>query len=169
MNKILRPATSTIEAKVMQKIHTDQPRMRSRFHYLYLSALSVAAIMLLTFITAYFVSIATLWLRIRTAAGPAYGAKQNLAILTSTFPWWALLLGLASLASVIYLIKITRMLYKIRLLYLVPAVVALLMALGFILSYSTLPAMFTNYRSTTSCSSTDVSCAAPGRGNQHRR
>src|SRR5665647_3523168 len=110
MNKILRPATSTIEAKVMQKIHTDKPRMRSRFHYLYLSALSVAAIVLLTFITAYFVSIATLWLRIRAAAGPAYGAKQNLALLTSAFPWWALLLGLASLAGVIYLIKKTGLL-----------------------------------------------------------
>ena len=169
MNKTRQPSGSGIEEKVMQKIHNDRPRMQPRWHYISLSILSMVTVVLLTFITTYLISIATLWLRIRTAEGPAYGAKQNLIALTSSLPWWAVLLGLISLASVIYFIKKTGQMYKIRLIFLIPLVFALVMAIGFILSYSTLPAMFNHHRSNIVCVNYDANCDSLRRGYMHRQ
>ncbi len=169
MNKTRQPSVSGIEEKVMQKIHNDKPRMQSHWHYLALSALSVMAVVALTFITSYFISIATLWLRIRTAAGPAYGARQNLAALTDSFPWWALLLGLITLVGAIYFLKKTGPMYKFRLIFLAPLVVALVLAIGFIFSYSTLPTMFDHRRSNQSCANNDLNCVLPSPGYRHNR
>ena len=107
MNKKSQPKTSTIEKNVMHQIHDKKTVMRPRSYYIYLTTLSVVAIGLLVFISVYFMSIATFWLRIQSAEGPAYGARQNLATLVGSFPWWALLLGVLSLAGIIYLVKKT--------------------------------------------------------------
>lgn len=169
MNKTFPSKTSTIEEKVMNKIHTNELHMRSRYYYLYISALSVSAIILLIIASTYFVSIATLWLRIRAAEGPAYGARQNLTVLTDTFPWWALLLGLISLAGMIYFVNKAGQMYKLRLLYLIPLVVALIAVIGFMFSYSALPRMFNHHRSNISCTTNDVACNSYGRDYMRHR
>lgn len=164
MNKKPQPKTSTIEKNVMQKIHDKKTVMRPRSYYIYLTALSVVAIGLLVFISVYFMSIATFWLRIQSASGPAYGARQNLAALLGSFPWWALLLGILSLAGIIYLVKKTGRMYKIRLLYLIPLVIIISIVIGFVFSYSDLPRMFNGHRQNLSCSNSDINCQPTGNG-----
>ncbi|MEI6850968.1 MAG: hypothetical protein WCK26_03305 [Candidatus Saccharibacteria bacterium] len=169
MNKKPQPKTSIIEENVMHKIHDKKTVIRPRSYYLYLSALSVIAIVLLVFITTYFMSIATLWLRIQSAAGPAYGAKQNLNTLLGSFPWWALLLGIISLVGITYLVKKTGRMYKIRLIYLIPLVIVASIVIGFIFSYSALPGMFNGHRSNISCETDDINCTSSGRGYNRNR
>jgi len=147
MSDKIQPKNSPIEEKVMDKIHSGKIHMRPKSHFIYLSALSIISIVLLTFITTYFISIATLWFRVQVAKGPAYGAHHNLTELVGSFPWWALLLGLVSLAGAIYFIHKTGQMYKVRLQYLLPILISVLILLGFIFSYSNLPRMFNGRRS----------------------
>lgn len=146
MNDKMQPKNSPIEEKVMEKIHSGKIHMRPKSHFIFLGALSIISIALLTFITTYFISIATLWLRVQAARGPAYGAHQNLAELAGSFPWWALALGLISLTGAIFFIHKSWQMYKVRLQYLVPILLVILVILGFIFSYSNLPRMFNGHR-----------------------
>jgi len=164
MSDKTQPKTSVIEEKVMHKINDGKIHMRSRSFYLYLSTLGAIAIVLLAFISTYFISIATLWLRVQAAKGPAYGAKQNLAILLGSFPWWALLLGLVSLIGIIYLVHKTGQMYKIRLIYLVPILVTVFITIGFIFSYSNLPRIFNGRRVSVISCDNNIACGSSVRG-----
>jgi hypothetical protein len=133
---------SPIEENVMSRIKTGKVKMHPKIYYSLVSLLSVAAIMLMGVVSAYAMSVVTLWLRIQAAQGPAYGAKRNLANLVDVFPWWALLLGVISLVAIVYLIRKFRGLYKIKLTYLILIVVMIASLIGFALSYSSLPNTF---------------------------
>lgn len=109
-------------------------------------------------------SIVSLWLRIQTAAGPAFGAKQNLTILISTFPWWALLIGILSLFAIIIFVNKSGRMYKIRLIYLVPLIILTSIVVGYIFSYSALPALFNNYKQNSSCEVNDTNCKPSAKG-----
>lgn len=164
MNKKTQPKISPIEESVMSKIKKGEVHIKPQSYYIFLGILSVTSVLLLGFISAYFISVAALWIRIEAAMGPAYGARQNLADIMGLFPWWALLLGVLSLACIIYLIKKVGPLYKIRLIYLVPAIIILFIAVGFILSYSSLPNMLNMHKQSPECSASDTGCRPLGAG-----
>ncbi|HZJ34685.1 MAG TPA: hypothetical protein VFD55_01575 [Candidatus Angelobacter sp.] len=165
MNDKIQSKNSAIEEKVMKKIHSGKIHMRPKSHFIYLSALSTISIVLLTFIATYFISFATLWFRVQAAKGPAFGARQNLAELAGSFPWWALIMGLISLAGAIYFIHKTGQMYKLRLQYLVPILLTVLIALGFIFSYSNLPRMFNGRKvGVISCYEDNITCDSSIRG-----
>lgn len=133
---------NTIEAGVMNRIHDDKPHIRSKSYYLSLGLLSVAAIVFMIFVATYSVSVASLWLRLQAAQGPAYGLRQNLSLLLESFPIWALCLGTVSAVGAIYLIRKSGRMYKLRLAYFIPIAVVAIMAVGFAFSYSSLPNAF---------------------------
>jgi len=159
-----QPKISPIEKNVMNKIKKGEAHMKPQSYYLFLGILSLSSILLLGFISAYFMSIATLWMRIQAAQGPAYGAKQNLINIMGTFPWWALFIGAFSLACIIYLIKKVGPLYKIRLIYLIPVIITLFLLVGFLLSYSALPQMFNSHKQNQRCVNNDTGCRPNGMG-----
>lgn len=142
MNKTSQPKTSPIEQSVMDQIQSGQVHMHRRTYYIALTALSTVVVALLAFASSYFMSIATLWLRIDAASGQAYGAKRNLASMIEAYPWWSLALGLLALGLIVYLVRRVGNLYKVRLLYLIPLIVILFAVIGLALSYSPLPDMF---------------------------
>jgi len=164
MNKKSLPKVSMIEENVMHQIHDKKTVMRPQSYYLFISVLIVIAAVLLIIVTTYFMSVTTLWFRIQSAAGPAFGAKQNLATLVGSFPWWALSLGLISLVSIIFLVRKTGRMYKIRLLYLVPLIIIISVVVGLIFSYSALPGMFNGHRQNISCSTNGANCRPIGNG-----
>lgn len=167
MSKNNQPTTSAIEQHVMETIRSGQAHIRSRAYYLSLGALGVLVVTLLGFVTSYFMSVTSLWMRIQTAAGPAYGAKRNLATLVDAFPWWALLLGLVSLVGIIYVIRKFGWLYKIRSIYLVPALIATFLVLGFAFSYSPLPDMFYQQGGTMMQNNSATTPSSSGNGLMH--
>lgn len=153
------PKTSAIENTVMGKIKSGQTQMRPKSYYVSISALMVAAVVLLSFITVYLTSVVSFWLRIMVADGPAYGAKRNLTASIDAFPWWAIILGATSIVGIIYLVKKYGHLYKIRAVYSVIIFIAFFAIVGFALSYSPLPELFNNnHRINMACSSDDINC-----------
>lgn len=131
-----------IEVGVMDRIHDNKTHIRSKSYYLLLGLLSIAAIVFMIFIATYCVSVASLWLRLQAAQGPAYRLEQNLSSLLESFPIWALCLGIVSTVSAIYLIRKSGKMYKLRLAYFIPIVAAAIVAVGFAFSYSSLPNTF---------------------------
>jgi len=164
MNKKIQTKISPIEKKVMEKIKNGEAHMRPQFYYAFIGLLTFLSVSVLGFILAYFVSVATLWARIQAAQGPAYGAKQNLLDLMSTFPWWALVIGFALLVCMVYLVKKVGIVYKVRLLYLIPLIVSLVVIVGFLLSYTSLPNMFNGHKQNTRCTSEETDCRPLGAG-----
>lgn len=145
MNKNSSKPVSQIEKKVMDQIKTGQVKMRPKIFYSILGILGALTILLFGFVNAYFMSVVTLWMRLQVAQGPAYGVKRNLANLVGTFPWWALLLGLASLVIAVIIIRKVGSLYKIRLAYLIIFVVVVSLVSGFTFSFSALPNAFNRH------------------------
>ncbi|MEI6851059.1 MAG: hypothetical protein WCK26_03780 [Candidatus Saccharibacteria bacterium] len=164
MNKKIQPKISPIEKKVMDKIKNGEAHMRPQSYYIFVGLLGVLSVIVLGFISAYFVSVASLWVRIQAAQGPAYGAKQNLFNMMGTFPWWALLLGVLILVCMILLVKKVGIMYKVRLLYLIPSIVFLVVVVGFLFSYSSLPNMFNGHKQNIRCNNGNLDCKPLGLG-----
>ncbi len=164
MSNITKQKTNSIEEMVMRRIKSGKTHMRPRSYYVSFSILGALASLLLGLTLVYSISVASLWLRIIAAVGPAYGAKRNLATLLGTFPWWALLIGLISLVGLIYLVKQFGHMYKVRLIYLVLLIAAVCIILGFTSSYSNLPGFMNGgHRTDMVCGVDDVSCTIDGR------
>ena len=163
MNKMIKQ--NNIEKNVMSRITDDKTVMRPHSYYVYISIFGVSASVLFGFVTVYFASVASLWFRVIAVEGAAYGAKRNLASLIETFPWWAVLLGIASVTAIIYLIKKVGHLYKIRTVYLVFAIVLVSIMLGFMLSYTNLPGLMSGERKNSIvCNIDGADCSATGSG-----
>jgi len=158
MNKKIQPKTSKIEQNVMDRIKKGEVKMKPQSYYLIVGFLGALTVLLLSLITAYFISVTTLWLRIQAAQGPAYRAKNNLFDLLGLFPWWALIIGALSLVLMIWVIKRIGSLYKIRLIYLIPSIVISFLVIGLLLSYSSLPRVFDGRHQNTTCQEDGLNC-----------
>ncbi len=139
MSKIDQPKTSAIEQGVMDQIKSGHVRMHKRTYYTWLAVLATATVALLAIATAYFMSIAILWLRIDAATGQAYGAKRNLSSLIEAYPWWSIILGVLLIGLIIYLIRKVGNLYKVPLFVLIPLIILMFAVFGLALSYTNLP------------------------------
>lgn len=130
---------SKIENNIMHDIRKGKMHMKPKWYYVVIAFLWIILIGLFSFISIYIFSIISFWVRISFAKGPAYGAKQNLSTLISNFPWWLALLGIVTLALVIYLVRKHSNLYKVRLAIVVPITVLILLTTSLLLSYCDLP------------------------------
>ncbi len=139
MSKKITQTNDEIKEQVMSKIGDGSLHMQSKLHFVILGATSVVAIVLMVILATYFISVASLYVRLQIAQGPAYGIQRNLDSLLQAFPWQAIVFGCLSIVTAIYLIIKSGKMYKIRLAYLVPIVIAVTFVIGFILSYSSLP------------------------------
>ena len=139
MNKKTSKNITRIEDKVMSQIGGGKVHMQSKARHIALGIAGVAAIVFAAILAAYSISVASLSIRLQIVQGPAYGIQRNLDSLLSDFPWMVVLLGILSVAAVIFMIAKSGKMYKIRLAYLVPIVIAVILAIGFALSYSALP------------------------------
>ncbi len=142
MNKPNHYSTSPIEKSVMTRIKTGQTKMHPKSYFIFLSTLLISAITLLGFVASYFVSIAIFWIKVQSASGPAYGARQNLAEMIESFPIWQTFIGAALLVIVIILVNKVGKIYKIRLMYLIPLIISIILLTGIAISYTSLPNVF---------------------------
>ena len=155
-----------IEESVMKKISSGKLRMRSKTRYIILGLLSIVAIILLVVLATYFISVSSLWLRIQIAQGPAYGANRNLALLLNSFPWWAFLLSIVSIIGIIYFVSRSGRMYKIRLAYLITIVIAFILLIGFVFSFSVLPGIMNGQRLNSDCLDNNSVCTPSIKGRQ---
>lgn len=139
MNKISFHKENKIEDQVIEKIKNDNLHMQSKKHFVIFGVVSVVAIILAVLLASYFISVLSLFFRLQVAQGPAYGIQRNLNALIQAFPWQALILGVIFIVAAIYLISKSGKMYKIRLRYTVPVIVAIIVLIGLLLSFISLP------------------------------
>lgn len=164
MNKPKKVAISNIETKVMAQIKSGQAKMRPRYYYALVALLSVAVVAVLALALGYLFSLASLWLRIQSASGRAYGARQNLTSLVNSFPWWAVILAILIAVGLVLLVKKLGFLYKVRLFYLVPAIIIVAALVGYGLSYTQLPNTFKKQHNQAMCSGSGSICTTQVKG-----
>jgi len=148
----------------MAKIKNGQVKMRPRIYYILVSGLSVVIVVVLTVVLSYLISLASLWLRIQKAAGPAYGARQNLTTLVDNFPWWAAVLAVIAVALLVLIIKKIGSFYKIKLAYLALVIIIVAALVGYGLSYTQLPNVFKKRHNQNICATTDSNCTTQVKG-----
>jgi hypothetical protein len=165
MTKPKKPQINSVENEVMAKITAGQVKMHPRAYYTLVTVLSVAVIAILAVALGYLISLASLWLRIQKAAGPAYGARQNLTTLVDNFPWWAVVLAVLTIVALAIVIKRVGAFYKIKLAYLVTAIIVVAAAAGYGLSYTQLPNTFKRHNQNV-CAITDANCTTQVKGNR---
>ncbi len=163
MTKPKKSQISSVEDEVMAKITTGQIKMHPRVYYTLVTVLSVAVVAILAVALGYLISLASLWLRIQKAAGPAYGARQNLTTLVDNFPWWAVVLAILAVVVLVMMIKKVGAFYKIKLVYLVMGIIIVAVAVGYGLSYTQLPNTFKRHNQNT-CATTDTNCTTQVKG-----
>jgi hypothetical protein len=166
MNK--RVTKSPIEEAVMSKIQTQQVKMKPHYYYTLLGLLGISFVLLAGFVMAYAMSVLSLWLRIQSIDRPAYGARMNLSNMINDFPWWALIIAVVLLVLGIIVIRKIGSLYKVRLAYLIPAVIAIALIAGVTFSYTSLPDTFKNHSPRNSCTANE-NCVTPGQGRMYGR
>jgi len=168
MNK--QPKKTNIENTVMTKIKGQEVNMKPHYYYTLLSVLGIGFVALASLVVAYSMSVVTLWLRIQDAPGPAYGAKRNLSSMIDGFPWWALAVGVILLVVSIVVIRKMGNIYRIRLAYLIPLILAAVVLLGFALSYTSLPNTFNDHNQRNNiCGIDGTNCQTRGNGNMRSR
>ncbi|MEI6237165.1 MAG: hypothetical protein WCP03_01010 [Candidatus Saccharibacteria bacterium] len=168
MNK--QPKKTEIENTVMTKIKKQEVKMKPHYYYTLLSVVGIGFVILASLVVAYSRSVVTLWLRIQDAPGPAYGAKRNLSSIISGFPWWALIMCVILLIVSIVVIRKVGILYKIRPTYLITLILAIVVLLGFVFSYTSLPNTFhSRNQKNAVCSVDDANCPTHGNGNMRGR
>jgi hypothetical protein len=164
MSKYKKTATSSIESKVMEQIESGRVKMRPHYYYSLVTVLSVFMVAVLAIALSYLLSLTSLWLRIQTASGRAYGARQNLTSLVNNFPWWAVILALVAIAGLIILVKKIGPLYRIRLVHLIPAIIIVAAIIGYSLSYTQLPNVFKKQHNQAMCSGSNSNCTTQVKG-----
>jgi hypothetical protein len=132
--------TSSISHTVMERINAGEVHMRPHAYYTVISLLSFVVMLLLGVVLAYALSIVILWARIQNAAGPAYGARNQLASSAGSFPWLYLVAAVVLLISLVFIMRRYGRLYWIKARTVVLLVVLTALVLGFGLSYTTFTA-----------------------------
>jgi cytochrome bd-type quinol oxidase subunit 2 len=102
----------SLQDVVMQRISSGEVDMKPRAYFALLGVATVAASLLAGILLAYVTSIFTYIIRIQTADTPAYGAKANLAAALAEFPWWLLLVALASVFFAVWFARRNSRLYR---------------------------------------------------------
>ena len=169
MNKPKKSNQSKIENEVMAKINSGQIKMHSRLYYVSIGALSIVIIGIMSVILSYLFSLLLLWSRIQSTSGRAWGAQRNITTLIDNFPWWAVVLGAILTVGLVLIVKKLGKVYKVRLAYLVTAIIATALFVGYGLSFTKFPNTFKGRHHQTICNSTSDNCVTKVQGRQFGR
>ena len=123
--------------QIMGEIHAGRLDMRPRWHFIALSGLGLASLVLLAGVSAYLVDVISLAIRIQIINRPMYGARAHLSDLITDFPWWAVMCAVLTLGLAVWLIRRSSRLYRWPIAWVILTVMAIAMALG--LAWSALP------------------------------
>lgn len=164
MTKKQNKKNSQIESTIMNKINSGEIKMRSHWYFGILGLLSVLIVALLGVVAIYASSIITLWLRVIAIDGPAFGAKNRIGELLLSFPWWSILLITISVITLVSIINKFNHLYKIKLIYLLPFALILVIIFGYVTSYTKLPNIINvKGQYDNQCNISDEDCLTRGR------
>ncbi|KKR05447.1 MAG: hypothetical protein UT33_C0011G0158 [Candidatus Peregrinibacteria bacterium GW2011_GWC2_39_14] len=103
MSKELKNITSA----VMGKIHHGEIKMRSRLYYILGSVLAISGLAASIIVAVFFVSLTRFMLRAHGRMG-----SFRLEQLISSFPWWAPIFAVLSLATGVWLLRKYEFAYK---------------------------------------------------------
>ncbi|MGB3945627.1 MAG: hypothetical protein WBK76_02190 [Candidatus Saccharimonadales bacterium] len=117
----------------MSRITRGEISMRHKAYFAVGTCLGAATLGLLTLVSAYAYAIVFLWVRVSSAPGMAYGARDKLAIMTQSFPWWTVPMIAIGLAGTLYASRKIGRLYRIRTSILAVVIVILGVILGIML------------------------------------
>lgn len=127
-----------MSAKVMQEIESQHIKMRPRWHFFLLGTSSVLGIVGLSGLSAYLINIITLSIRIQSVDRPMYGARQHLIDLLAHFPWWALIVAILAIISLVWLLRQNSRLYRVRIGWIIALVLSASIVAGLLISISPL-------------------------------
>lgn len=130
-----RYTDADIGPRVLEKINRGEVAMRSNLYFALITIAGAVATVTSAVLFAYFVRIVTTSLRIASADTPAYGARQNLEQLLSTFPWWSALIALISGVLAMWLLRRYGRLYRYRISLVIVGFVVMVTIAGVLLSF----------------------------------
>ncbi len=119
---------NNISKAVMDKIHNDQIKMKSRLYFIISSSLIFVGLVSSVLISIFFLALIRFSLR---SHGPM--AQFHLSQLLSNFPWWAVLLAPISLFFGIYLLRKYDFSYKINSWFLVFGFILVIVAAAWLM------------------------------------
>lgn len=146
--------------EVMEKIQKGEISMRPKVYFSVLTGLSILTVLVMSLLLSYLTSIVILWLRVESAAGPAYGARRNLAAAIAAFPWWALLASGVLLSGIVVFLKRHSNLYRFRWQTLVLLTILAATLIGFFLSNTNVPNAWRHNNIHDQCNLSD-NCTPP--------
>lgn len=126
---------SDIGRNVLEKINRGEVKMHSRLYFSLIGGAGLVSAFTSATLMAYFVRVVTISLRIASADTPAYGARQNLEQLLTSFPWWAVGLALVSGAFSLWLLRRYGRLYRYRMSVVIAGFIVFVAVVGVLLSF----------------------------------
>jgi len=164
MTKKQKLKNGQITSAVMDKINSGKVKMRPHWYFGLLGFLSILITGLTSLVAIYAGSIITLWLRVVSMDGPAFGMKNKIGELLLSFPWWSILLIILSVIILTSIVGKFGHLYKIRLTYLIPIALTLVIIFSYVTSYTNLPSIINiKSRADEQCDINDEYCPISGR------
>lgn len=130
-----------VASRVMQQISNQKITMRPGWYFTLVTAIGSISVLLFSSLSVYLVAILTIKIRIENSNMPMFGARQRLSDLLSSFPWWILLLAIASIIILIWILKKYSKLYRYRMGWIITGVISVSLILGLILSYAPISQM----------------------------
>lgn len=125
-----------VASRVMQQINNQKITMRPGWYFTLVTFIASISVLLFSSLSVYLVAILTIKIRIENSDMPMFGARQRLSDLLSSFPWWILLLAIASIVALIWILKKYSKLYRYKMGWIITGVISVSLILGFILSYA---------------------------------
>lgn len=95
----------TIADDVLSRIKKGEVQMKPSIYFAILSAVSLVASLAAGLVMVYLSSIVFFWFKIINASGNAYGVKNNFIQAVSSFPWWTILVFIASAVFMVFMIR----------------------------------------------------------------
>ncbi len=124
----------TIADDVLSRIKKGEVQMKPSIYFALLSAASLVASLAAGLVMAYLSSIMFFWFKIMNASGNAYGVKNNFIQTVSSFPWWTILIFIASVVSIVFMIRRFGVTYRHKTRNIALIVITISLIAGFTLS-----------------------------------
>lgn len=125
---------STISDDVMSQIKNGDVRMRPGIYFTLLSVSVVIFSVIAGLLMSFLSSVIFYWIKIETSNSMAYGARNNLESLISSFPWWTLPAAAGLMLFIVFLVRRYGKNYRHHLWSIILVVLLVVSLLGFGLS-----------------------------------
>jgi cytochrome bd-type quinol oxidase subunit 2 len=128
--------SKSITDNVMTQIERQRVTMRPKWHFMLLAAAGTVTIGLLATLNAYLIDLVTIAIRIQGSSRPMYGARSRLDDMLTNFPWLLVVAAVASFVLLVWLLRRSARLYRVRTVWLVLAALLISTTFGLLLSHA---------------------------------